>query len=67
MYYEIMKKLLKKVVSGKIKAECIFCGKHVSWSDYFCLCKEHGEKYYKIRKIFRTILPKIIIKKMIGI
>ena len=61
MYYELMNKNL----GLPRKAECIFCGKSVSWNDYYCLCREHGNIYKKIPKILRLILPKFIIWKYI--
>ena len=65
MYYEIMNKQLTKTVSGKLKPNCIFCGKKIGLGDYFCLCRECGKVYYKISKKWRMILPKIIINKII--
>ncbi len=62
MYYEVRKNTLGLVVSGKLKPQCIFCGKAVSCSDYFCLCKKHGFKYYSIPKFWRVVLPKFLIK-----
>jgi hypothetical protein len=57
MLYELGKARL-----GSKKAICMFCGKPVGWADYFCLCKEHGIKFYKIPKVLRLLLPKFIIK-----
>jgi len=56
MYYEIMSKKL-----CTHKAECVFCKKPVSWSDYAYLCKEHGKVYYTLPKVLRIILPKFLI------
>ena len=65
MYYEVMKKKLSLVTSGKLKAKCIICGCNVYMSDYFIMCKEHGDRYYALPKIIRILFPKIIIKILI--
>ena len=56
MIYEIKKHRL-----CERKAICIFCGKNVSWSDYAYMCKKDGKIYYKIPKVLRILLPKIVI------
>jgi hypothetical protein len=47
------------------KAECVFCKKPVNLGDYAYLCKSHGDNYYKIHKILRVLLPKIIIRRFV--
>jgi hypothetical protein len=62
MLYEFK---VKKLKYSPENPECIFCKKPVNMGDYFLICKKHGNKYFSIKKIFRILLPKFIIKRII--
>lgn len=42
---------------GENPAECDICGCRVGWQDYFYMCRNHGDIYYKT---WRRFLPKFI-------
>ena len=53
---------IRRIRLGQQEPICIFCGTQVGFGDYLYKCKKHGDGYYKIPRIFRILLPKIIIK-----